>query len=163
MEYLDLYDKDGNLTGEKILRGDKVPKGRYFNVVVCYIENSKGEFIIQKTSKQKGGKYSSTGGHVQSGQTLIDAMIREIKEEIGVCIRPEELKYVTKYIKNDQVIFNLYYIKKDIDIKKCILQKEEVESIHWMNRKEIEEIIKNNQFYPTHAILFEQIKNKDKE
>lgn len=159
MEYLDLYDKEGNLTGETMKRGDRVPEGRYFNVVVCYIENSEGKFLIQKTSKEKGGKYSSTGGHVKSGQSLIEAMICEIKEEIGVDVKEEELKYITKYIKNNEVIFNLYYIRKEINIEECTLQKEEVESISWMIAEEIEKLNKQGKFYPTHALLFERIKS----
>lgn len=158
MEYLDLYDKDGNLTGETIIRGGDVPKGRYFNIVVCYIKNSEGKFLIQKTSKEKGGKYSSTGGHVKSGQTLIEAMIAEIGEEIGIDIKEEELKYIDRYIKNDTVIFNLYYIEKDIDVKKCKLQKEEVESVSWMTINEIDKLIKEENYFPTHGILFEKIK-----
>lgn len=154
MEYLDLYDKDGNKTGEIIARGGKVPENRYFNVVVCYIQNSKGKFLIQKTSKEKGGKYSSTGGHVKAGQTFVETMICELKEEIGVEVKEEELKYITKYIKNNEVVFHLYYIEKEIDIEECTLQKEEVESISWMTAEKIEKLIENNMFYPTHGILF---------
>lgn len=154
MEYLDLYDKDGNKTGEIMIRGTEVPENRYFNVVVCYIKNPEGKFLIQKTSKEKGGKYSSTGGHVKAGQTFVEAMICELKEEIGIEIKEEELKYITKYIKNNEVVFHLYYIEKEIDIEECILQKEEVESISWMTKDEIKNLIENNMFYPTHGILF---------
>ncbi len=157
MEYLDLYDENGNITGETMLRGDKVPKGRHFNVVVCYIRNSEGKFLIQKTSKEKGGKYSSTGGHVKAGQTLVEGMITEIKEEIGIDIIEDELKYITKYLKNNEVAFNLYYIEKDIQIKECKLQKEEVESVEWLTIEEIRDIIKKDEFYPTHALLLDKI------
>ena len=54
-EYTDLYDENKNLTGEKLFRekGTKliVPKGRYSIVVLAFIENSKGEFLFQMTSK----------------------------------------------------------------------------------------------------------------
>ena len=44
MEYLNLYDKDGNLTEEKGIRGVKTDK--LVGIVIIFIENSKGEFLI---------------------------------------------------------------------------------------------------------------------
>lgn len=42
MEYRDLYDENKNLTGEKISIGDDIPKDKYINTVVIFIENSNG-------------------------------------------------------------------------------------------------------------------------
>ena len=56
------------------------------------IQNSKGEFLIQKRSKQKDGKYAATGGHVKTGQTSIEGMMDEIQEELGLTVKPEELE-----------------------------------------------------------------------
>ena len=53
MERRDLYDENRNLTGETILKGEEIPKGRYIVVVLVFIQNSKGEFLIQKRSKIK--------------------------------------------------------------------------------------------------------------
>ena len=159
MEYLDLYDENGNNTGKTMIRGNKVPRGMHFNVVICFIKNSKGEYLIQKTSKQKGNLYSLTGGHVQSGQTFIEAMIREIKEEIGVEVKAEELQYLMEYIKNGEVGCQIYLLEKDIDISQCKLQEEEVESIHWITVEEIKKLKSKDMFNRTHAKLFEKIMN----
>ena len=54
MELLDIYDNDGNVTGRTIVRGDKTAKlneNEHIAVAVIFIENDKGEFLIQKTSK----------------------------------------------------------------------------------------------------------------
>ena len=116
MEYLDLYYiENDKLTGKTIVRGGEVPEGRYFNVVICYMENSNGEFLIQRASIQKGHKCSSTGGHVQAGQTLNEAMVREIKEEIGIDKEGDDLdigfnsKYVIdvlKAIDDEEIMMN---------------------------------------------------------
>ena len=92
MEKRDLYDKDRKLTGATIFKGKPVPKGKYIIVILVMIQNSKGEFLIQKRSKQKDGKYAATGGHVKSGQTSVEGMIDEIQEEIGLTVKPEELE-----------------------------------------------------------------------
>ena len=51
MEYLDLYDENKQLTGEKIVRGKGkpiVPENNYIIVVLVFIQNSEGKFLIQK-------------------------------------------------------------------------------------------------------------------
>ena len=82
MEERDLYDIDGNLTGETIYKGEPIPDGKYIAVALCFIQNSKGDFLIQKRSALKNGKYGSTSGHLETGESSIQGMIREIKEEL---------------------------------------------------------------------------------
>ena len=145
MEKRDLYDKNRNLTGEFIFKGDPVPKGKYIIVLLVMIQNSKGEFLIQKRSKQKGGKFAATGGHVKSGQTSVQGMIDEIQEEIGLVVKPEELELLYTAREDEQdVFFDLYYMKKDIDISKLVLQEEEVELVQWNTIEEIDELIKKD-------------------
>lgn len=55
MEKRDLYDENKNLTGETIFKGEEVPKGRYYITVIMWIQNSKGEFLLQQKSKKKMG------------------------------------------------------------------------------------------------------------
>ena len=50
MEYRDLYDKDRNLTGKTIAKGEEIPNGYYIRVVVCFMENSEGKFLMQKNN-----------------------------------------------------------------------------------------------------------------
>ena len=152
MEKRDLYDKDRNLTGEFIFKGEPVPKGKYIIVILVMIQNSKGEFLIQKRSKQKGGKFAATGGHVKSGQTSVEGMIDEIQEEIGLTVKPEELELLYSTREDEQdVFFDLYYMKKDFEVSDLVLQEEEVESVSWKTKEEIDELIKKDMFFINHA------------
>lgn len=152
MEKRDLYDKDRNLTGEFIFKGEPIPKGNYIIVILVMIQNSKGEFLIQKRSKQKGGKFAATGGHVKSGQTSVEGMIDEIQEEIGLAVKPEELELLYSAREDEQdVFFDLYYMKKDFEISDLVLQEEEVESASWKTIEEIDKLIKEDMFLINHA------------
>lgn len=130
LECTDLYDENKDLTGEVIFRkkGTKldVPKGKYIIVVLAFIENSKGEFLFQMTSKRKNNVWATTGGHVKSGQTSKEAILEEIKEELGIDIEPSE---------------DVFYIRKDIDINKLIYELDEVE---YLTKDEIMNLINNN-------------------
>lgn len=146
-EYTDLYDENKNLTGEKLFRekGTKliVPKGRYSVVVLVFIENSKGEFLFQMTSKRKKNVWATTGGHVKSGQTSKEAIIEEIKEELGIDINENEVKLFKTY-KYDDAFKDVFYIKKDIDINSLTYEKDEVEYVKYLTKDEILDLINNN-------------------
>ena len=152
MEKRDLYDINKKLTGETIYKNEKIPANRYILVVLVFIQNSQGKFLIQKISKQKDGKYASTGGHPKTGETSIDGMITEIKEELGLTVKPEELELIFSGQENvKQVFFDIYYMRKDFNISDLKLQKEEVDFVEWLSFKEVETLIKKDLFLESHA------------
>ena len=53
MEYRDLYDKNRNLTGKTIAKDEKTPEGYYILIVVCFMENTEGKFLMQKDPYKK--------------------------------------------------------------------------------------------------------------
>lgn len=158
LEKRDLYDNKRILTGEQVYKGELIPENRKVLVVLVFIQSSNGEFLIQKRSKQKGGIYASTGGHPKSGESSIQGMITEIKEEIGLDFLEHELNLFYSDC-DDEVFFDLYYAKKDIDISHLVLQKEEVESIHWFSTKKILNLISNSEFHKAHAEAFRKVLN----
>lgn len=147
MEYLDLYDIEGNLTGESILRTkDKsnVPDGKYVKLVLIFIQNSENKFLFQRTSEVKDHVIATTGGHVQTGQTSKEAIINEVSEELGIDITNENYIYVCSYFRRKAII-DVYYLKKDLDINKLVLQEEEVESVSWLSIDEIDKLIEQGE------------------
>lgn len=158
MEKRDLYDINRNLTGETIYKGDSIPDGKFILVVLSFIQNSKGEFLIQKRSVQKGGKYASTGGHAKTGETSIQAMMTEINEELALNANEDELHLVYSGREDeDKIFFDLYYMKKDFSTNSLILQKEEVESVKWMTVDEIKQLISTNEFLDSNVDEFYKI------
>ena len=115
MELRDLYNSKRILTGEVIQKGKKVPKGKYYITVVVFIENSKGEFLLQKRVPEKDGKWATTGGHPKSGESSLEGIVTEIKEELGLTVKQNELT-LFKIIQTEDDFVDLYYLKKDINI-----------------------------------------------
>ncbi len=164
MELLDVYDSNGNVTGRKIVRGDKTAilnEDEHIAVAVIFIENDNGEFLIQKTSQEKGGEFSSTGGHVDSGETPIMSIKREVKEELGFNIDNEKIEEYG-FLLYDMPIRFLYYIKKNIPLEKIVVQKDEVEYVEYMSVSKINELIESNQMLKSHGIMFNELMAKRK-
>ena len=156
MEILDLYDDNGKLLNETIPRGEKVVNGKNIMLSVIFIKNEEGKYLIQKTSKEKGSKYSSTGGHVIHGEDGFTTIVRELDEELGLKVDDKEIKYITTFkYPNKNCIFNVYELDiASLNLNNVKLQESEVESINFLSKDEIEKIINDGNFLESHAYIF---------
>ena len=93
MELWDLYDKDRRPLGRTHQRGLPVPPGAYHLAVIVVILNPKGEVLLTRRAPEKDacpGWWENTGGSVLAGETSLEAITRELREETGLAARPEE-------------------------------------------------------------------------
>lgn len=71
--------------------------------VGAVIINEKNEILLLKRNKDpEQGCWTIPGGTVEFGETVEEAIIREVKEEIGVKIEIESLLGVTNHILKDE-------------------------------------------------------------
>lgn len=165
MELLDVYNSKGEITGKVVERGTKdeaFGPDEHIAVAIIYIENSKGEFLIQKTSPEKGGIYSATGGHIEHGETPHEAIVREVKEEIGLDISNEDVVSLGSICVDFPVRF-IFYLKKDINIDDLVLDKTEVESMHYLTKEELRKVIDEGKMHKGHIFVLEEVlKYKEK-
>ncbi len=85
-ELVDNVDEEGNFL-KVVSKQEAHEKGLLHKVVVAEIIDSQGRWLMAKQSKHKQdkGQYvSAVGGHVTSGETDIEALQKEAKEEIGL-------------------------------------------------------------------------------
>ena len=143
MEYLDIYDEHAHKTGRVIVRGTPVKQGEYSMSVHLYIYNYKGEFLLQKRSRNKRslpGVWSVTCGAVSSGENSTQAGVREAAEEVGLIIRPEDMEFVGR-IKKRRSFIDIYFVKKDFSLSDCVLQEEEVDEVRFAEPREVLAVI----------------------
>lgn len=147
--------------GERVLDGgypaelDNPPFGPGNLVVVCAVwlcRQGKNdlELLFQKRSSavdRNAGKWDvSAGGHVNYGETLLDAAVREVHEEIGVELEPEKLVYMFTTISpshaNIQRNYFLYdWTGKDDDFR---FDDHEVAAVKWVPFADFDEFVDAN-------------------
>ena len=95
-EWVPLVNEQGKVLGRATRKEVHSGPGKLHPVVHLHIINSKGEIYLQKRSMQKDtfpGKWdTSVGGHVDLGETIEQALLRETAEELNIKgIRPVPL------------------------------------------------------------------------
>lgn len=158
MELLQVFDDDKNMLDEYVERENKkeLLSGKNFMIILLFIQNSEGEFLIQKVSKEKGNVYATTGGHVTFKDNGIITVIKECEEELGFRVFEEELTLISVE-KVSCCFIESYYLKKDIDIKDLKLQSSEVESVEWLSIDEINELIDTANFRKGNVSAFQKV------
>src|SRR3989338_10078324 len=74
-----------------------MPKERNNAVPASYLILRKGKEILFMRRKGSGyydGWYSVPAGHVETGELPVSGLVREIVEEFGITISPEDVKLV---------------------------------------------------------------------
>ena len=128
-------------------------------VVHLHIFNSAGELYLQKrvmTKKIQPGKWdTAVGGHVDYGERIEDALLRETREELGV--RDFTPEFLMRYEFRSQVEAELVYIYKceyDGDFN---LDPSEVDEGRFWSLDEIKKSIGKGLFTPNFESEIERL------
>ena len=150
MELMDVYTPEHMPTGKTIERGERPGVNERILVTHVCIFNSDGKMLIQKRSISKASYPGiwdvSAGGGVKSGEFSFEASIREAKEELGLELLPEDMKFY-KAIPFSYVLDDFYYIQlREIDLSALQFQKEEISEVRFASKMEVLEMIESGEF-----------------
>lgn len=127
-------------------------------------DRGSAEIMLQKRSQamlsRPGWYHISAGGHINVGESSVEAATREVQEEMGISINSDDLYYVYSgriipQDPNNIVNVFLYELDDDSSIK---LVDGEVDSFEWRsfdNWKEITQSPDSNMLVPQSAARFE--------
>lgn len=157
MEYFDIRNLDGSITGEIKERSKVHRDGDLHGTVHIFIIRKREksfDLLLQKRSADKDafpGCYDiSSAGHVSAGQEYLEAAYRELEEELGIKAKDGDLRFIGyhegwaeeefygKPFRNHE-ISAVYLYEKEVDIDTLVLQEEEVESVKWFPFEECKE------------------------
>ena len=162
MEILDLCDEQGNPTGETVERAIAHRDGllhRTAHVWVTRERDGKTQILLQKRSQNKEsfpGLYdTSSAGHIPAGVDFVPSALRELREELGIDARPEELAYAGSFRIRYEKIFHgalfrdneftrVYVYREPVDEGSLRLQESEVEAVRWFDLEEVREEIRRS-------------------
>ena len=147
-EIVDIYDENKNKTGKtKVRHKDILEKGEYIIGVQAIIINSKKQILISQRSKFKENlplKWECNGGALLSGEDIIDGVIREIYEELGIKLLKKEAIFL-KTVKKNYEFKEIYLFKKDIQKEEIKFTDREAIDAKWVNIDEFIRMFNNGE------------------
>ena len=153
-EFWDIYDKDRNKTGKLAQRGvDKLKEGEYHIVVTAVILNSKNEILLTQRAPFKTFPFmwECNGGSILAGETSIEGILREVKEEVGVEFQESDavfLKTIERYCVPAD-FKDVWIFRKDILDKEITLPDGEAIAFKWVTIDEFEEMFELGEIVPS--------------
>ncbi|WP_123054443.1 NUDIX domain-containing protein [Clostridium sp. JN-1] len=156
MELWDIYDCNACKTGLVKKRSDILNKGEYHLASEVWIINSKREILIQQRSSNKKtlpNIWALTTGCMISGEDTLDGSIREVKEELGIFLKRNDLNFMQRIFRTN-TIWNIYFVYKDIDLSKIVLQTEEVSKVKLVSIKEFKDMLSLGKLYEYPEIYY---------
>lgn len=163
-EYLDIVDENGNPTGKIVDRELAHSQGIWHRTAHLWLVRKKQDTVqvlLQKRSKNKDshpGCYDiSSAGHIPTGVDYKPSAIRELKEELGVTADEKDLIFCGDrkvswddffYGKpfHDRQYSRVFMMWLELEEEEFTVQKEEVESVRWMDLEQCINGVQNELF-----------------
>lgn len=166
-EMIDQY----NLRGEKIGVVDKADAhklGLWHKSVHVWLINNNNEILLQYRCKDKklfpNTWDCSFAGHIGAGETSIESVLREGKEEIGIDVDIDKLEYIftnkeiLKYEDIDSREFvDIYLLRQNFELENIEFQQEEVSDAKYVSLDEFFNLMDNKKLLP-HEIEYMVLK-----
>ena len=153
-EYWDIYDKNRKKTGKIVERGVyEFKPGEYHIVVTGIILNSKNEILITKRAEHKkfGLMWECNGGSVLAGETSLQGVIRELKEEVGLEFKKREAIFL-KEVKGGKKypdFKDLWLFRRDVKKEEITFPDGEAIDYKWVTIDEFMKMYNNKEIVPT--------------
>lgn len=121
-EQFPIVDEDGNILGA-VSRGQAHDGSKILHPVVhLHVFNSRGELYLQHRPAWKDiqpNKWdTAVGGHVDLGENIHQALVREVREELGITdFTPESLGHYVFESKREKELVYVHRCTYDGDIR----------------------------------------------
>jgi isopentenyldiphosphate isomerase/intracellular septation protein A len=161
IEWLPLVDDTGKIIGKASREACHNDKNLLHPVVHLHVINSRKKIFLQKRPETKDiqpGKWdTAVGGHISFNETVEEALLREVKEEIGIV--PANIRHLYTYkwesdVESEFVFTFLAFLDNGIKIN-----PDELSDGRFWSINEIKENIGKNVFTPNFEKEFVMLKN----
>lgn len=120
----------------------KIPDGLFHVAVSVWIKDQNRNILLTQRHPDKtwGLKWECSGGSVLAGESVIDGVQRELREETGIILPKDKLKYLGKTVMEDRhCIMHTFlgHVGSEIALH---LQPEEVVDAKWVAVQKLEQM-----------------------
>lgn len=120
--------------------------------VLCLLHQN-GQYLLQDRVKKDWQGFTLPGGHVETGESIVDAVVREMQEETGLTIRNPRLCGVKHFpIKDGRYIVFLF---ETTEYEGELCSSEEGR-MHWISVEELPHVNLVNDFHDLVDVMLDE-------
>jgi 8-oxo-dGTP diphosphatase len=96
--------------------------------------------LIKRANPPQAGRWSLPGGRVEAGETLVEAVIREVSEETGLAIHVDKFLEAVERISDAFHFVILDYLARPVDPLATPVAATDAADAQWVHRSSLETI-----------------------
>ncbi|WP_053977734.1 NUDIX hydrolase [Mangrovimonas xylaniphaga] len=172
-ELIDIVTKEGTLTGVSCPKSEIHTKGHYHNTAHIWLYTKNGDILLAQRSFEKAicpGMWDvSVAGHVDAGESIEEAAIRETQEELSLDLKQTDLDKIGVFECfqsypfgiTDNEFHHTYIAELQVPLEILKPQPGEVEALKLVDIATFKELLKNSgnndHFVPSNRAYYETV------
>lgn len=150
-EFWNVYDRFRRDSGRVIPRGAWMQPDEYHLVVHAWLRNARGEYLISQRAPEKPHplRWEATGGSVLAGETSLQGAVREVAEELGIRLNPEDGALLCSGLRQYDGcpdILDVWVFACDVPVESVVLQAGETVNARYASIDEIRRMVRTGEF-----------------
>lgn len=153
-EYWEVLDAEGNKTGRLHARGRPMAKGEYHLTVCVWIVNAKSQFLLSKRTANKScpNMWECTGGSAVAGDDSLTTALKEVREELGLVLKPENgvllkrLRVGPDVYREGGEWVDIWLFRQEAELASLVFEPEETCAAMWASKEEIDRMVEEGSF-----------------
>ena len=152
-EILDVYDAKGQRTGRTRVRGEAFGPEEYHLVACAVVRNARGKMLFSRRAPEKNfaGLWEASGGAAQAGEDSRTAATRELREELGLSLQPEDGMLLGRYAQqgsHSPCFLDVWVFEREVTPADVTLQPGETDASMLASAEEVRQMVAQELFLP---------------
>lgn len=116
--------------------------------------------MVKEAKKSCYGKWNFPAGHLETGETLLESAIREVREETGCLVHLTGILPIIKVVAGKEELL-LFHFVADFVTKNSMFDSKEILEVKWFSIEELEKLsVQELRDHDTNKRLIQYFKKK---
>ena len=109
---------------------------------MCMICDGKGKVVVQNRTNSDWPGVTFPGGHIEYGESVVDSVIREVKEETGLTVSNLKLCGIEDWMRDEGGRYIVFFFRTETFSGELTSSREG--EVYWTDIKDLPDIFTSN-------------------